>query len=225
MDKLPFTVYDFFGYLSAGFVLLVGIAAAFTDSESWQRTPGAGVALLLIVIAYTAGHVVANMAGYLLEGVLVRRILSPPNKLLFTVGTSRWSRLFPGYFRPLPREQRERVLALAATRGITEPGEGLFYHCFNAAKEDPTSLGRLETFLNLYGFARNMSLATLIVAACLLAGTLTGNAKTGALIAPGWWVAAAFAASIGLLYRYLKFFRHYSVEVFVSYAERAPTTA
>jgi hypothetical protein len=220
VDKLPFTVYDFFGYLSAGFVLLVGIAAAFTDSESWQRTPGAGIALLLIVMAYTTGHVVANVAGYLLESAFVRRMLGPPNKVLFSEGKSRWARLFPGYFRPLVSEQRERVMARAAIRGITEPGEGLFYHCFSAAKEDATTMARLETFLNLYGFSRNMSLATLIVAGCLAAGSLSGNAKTGMLIAPGWWAAAALAASLGLLYRYLKFFRHYSVEVFVSYAER-----
>ena len=64
-----------------------------------------------------------------------------------------------------------------------------------------------------------MAISTLIVAAALLAGTLLGTAKTGALVAPGWWAAAALAASVGLLYRYLKFFRHYSVEVYVSYAE------
>src|SRR6266498_2496011 len=33
------------------------------------------------------------------------------------------------------------------------------------------------------------------------------------------WAAAAVVAAVGLLYRYLKFFRLYSVEVFVRYAE------
>jgi hypothetical protein len=219
MDKLPFTVYDFFGYLSAGFVLLVGLAAAFTGSEAWQHTPGVGVALLLVVLAYTAGHVIANISGYLIEGTLVRRILGAPNKVLFAESRPRWARLLPGYYRPLPLEQRERVLARAAQAGITEPGEGLFYHCFGAAKGNVVTQARLENFLNLYGFCRNMAISTLIVAAALLGGTILGTAKTGTLVAPGWWAAAALAASVGLLYRYLKFFRHYSVEVYVSYAE------
>jgi hypothetical protein len=222
MDKLPFTVYDFFGYLSAGFVLLVGLAAAFTGSESWQRTPGATVGLLLVVVAYTAGHVIANVSGYLIEGTLVRRILGAPNKVLFAESGPQWARLLPGYYRPLPPEQRKRVLGRAAQAGITEPGEGLFYHCFSAAKESESTMTRLSTFLNLYGFCRNMAVSTLIVAIALFAGMLLGTAETGHLVAPGWWAAGAFLASIGLLYRYLKFFRHYSVEVFVSYAEPPP---
>jgi hypothetical protein len=225
VDKLPFSVYDFFGYLSAGFVLLVGLAAAFTGSEAWQRTPGAGVALLLVVVAYTAGQVIANISGYLIEGSLVRRILGAPNKVLFAESRPRWAWLLPGYYRALPLAQRERVLTRAEQSGVTEPGEGLFYHCFAAAKSSPATLARLESFLNLYGFCRNMAISTLIVAVALLAGTLLGTAKTGALVAPGWWAAAALAASVGLLYRYLKFFRHYSVEVFVSYAESPDTKA
>ena len=92
MDKLPFSVYDFFGYLSAGFVLLVGLAAAFTGTESWQRTPGATVGLLLVVVAYTAGHVIANLSGYLIEGTLVRRVLGTPSILLFQERSTRSTR-------------------------------------------------------------------------------------------------------------------------------------
>ncbi len=219
MDKLPFSVYDFFGYLSAGFVLLVGLAAAFTGTESWQRTPGATVGLLLVIVAYTAGHVIANVSGYLIEGTLVRRVLGTPSTVLFQERRSRWAKLLPGYYRPLPPEQRQRVLNRAVEAGITGPGEGLFYHCFSAAKERESTMTRLSTFLNLYGFCRNMAVSTFIVAIALFAGTLLGTAKTGHLVAPGWWAGGAFLASIGLLYRYLKVFRHYSVEVFVSFAE------
>lgn len=220
MDKLPFSVYDFFGYLSAGFVLLVGLAAAFTGTESWQRTPGATVGLLLVVVAYTAGHVIANVSGYLIEGTLVRKVLGTPSTVLFQEHKPRRrARLLPGYYRLLPLEQRQRVLSRAAEAGITGPGEGLFYHCFSTAKERESTMTRLSTFLNLYGFCRNMAVSTLIVAITLFVGTRLGTAKTGHLVAPGWWALGAFLASIGLLYRYLKFFRHYSVEVFVSYAE------
>ena len=222
MDKLPFSVYDFFGSLSAGFVLLVGVAAAFTGSESWQRTPTTVIGLLLVVVAYIAGHVIANISGYLIEGVLVRRVFGTPSVVLFQKHKPRWrARLLPGYYRPLPLEQRERVLGRASEAGITGPGEGLFYHCFSAAKERESTMTRLSTFLNLYGFCRNIAVSTFFVAIALFTGTLLGTAKTGHLVPPGWWAAGAFLASIGLLYRYLKFFRHYSVEVFVSYGEPA----
>jgi len=36
---------------------------------------------------------------------------------------------------------------------------------------------------------------------------------------PLLWAIVAFVAAIGMFYRYLKFFRHYTVEVFTTYAE------
>lgn len=112
----------------------------------------------------------------------------------------------------IPEGQRVRAALNLSALTILGPSDDFY------AADAPT-LVRLGTFLNLYGFARNMSLATLIVAGALLAGTLTGNAKTGMLIAPGWWAVGALVASVGLLYRYLKFLRQYSVEMFVGYAE------
>lgn len=40
-----------------------------------------------------------------------------------------------------------------------------------------------------------------------------------------WWALIALTAGVGMLYRYLKFHRLYSVEVFVGYPELpSPTT-
>lgn len=219
MDQLPFSVYDFFGYLSAGFVLLVGLVAAFTGTDSWQETPSLMVGLLLVVAAYTAGHVIANISGHLVEGAFVGKLVGKPSIVLFEAVPSRWAKVFPGYFRPLPRNQRERVLERASAAGIHKAGDALFFHCFGVVKEREPVAVRLNTFLNLYGFCRNMAVALLFTAVALLAGTLLGSAKTGAVVPPGWWAAGGGLASIGLLYRYLKFYRHYAVEVFISYAE------
>src|SRR5689334_9933697 len=51
MSQLPFSIYDFFGYLASGFVVLVGLAAAFVGSDAWQESPETIVTLLLIVAA------------------------------------------------------------------------------------------------------------------------------------------------------------------------------
>jgi hypothetical protein len=220
MDKLPFSVYDFFGYLASGFVLLVGVAAAFTNNDNWQSDPSLIVGLLLVILAYTSGHVVANVAGFLLEATFARRVLKSPTVNLFSpAATGRWRYIFPGYYKPLPEAQRTRVLSRAAAAGITLPSEGLFFHCFATVKAREDVMSRLNTFLNLYGYCRNMCLTLLAVAVALGVGTAwTHTARTGQ-VAPGWWAVGAALAAVGLLFRYLKFYRLYAVEVYINYAE------
>jgi hypothetical protein len=79
-------------------------------------------------------------------------------------------------------------------------------------------LERLNVFLNLYGFCRNVCMALVIVAPALLLGIILGSAETGE-VGPGWWVAAGLIAAVGMFYRYLKFFRQFAVEVYTSYSK------
>jgi hypothetical protein len=221
MERLPFTVYDFFAYLSSGFVVLIGIAAAFTNSDTWQDSPTAIVGLLLVVLAYVVGHVVATVSAYLFEAVLVGRILGTPSVNLFKEApATKWAGVFPGYFKALPPEQRRRVLEKARGEGIDQPGQGLFFQAWARVKERQAVMERLSTFLNVYGFCRNMAMALLVTGGALTVGSIIGTARTGDLVPPGWWAGAALAGSVAMIYRYLKFFRHYGVEVFLSYAER-----
>lgn len=75
-------------------------------------------------------------------------------------------------------------------------------------------LDRLNAFLNLYGFSRNVSMAALLIVPMLIVGALTGD------VAPRLWAASgALVTAVAMFYRYLKFFRLYTVEVFVNYAE------
>ena len=81
-------------------------------------------------------------------------------------------------------------------------------------------MGRLADFLNQYSFCRNLAMVSFIDAGIL------------------WWahhqpdgteqqlVLARIAAVVGvaLLLRYLKFLRHYSLEVFTTYAHADEAT-
>src|SRR5690349_14468078 len=117
MDRLPFTVYDFFGYLSSGFVLLVSITAAFVGYKPLKDSPGFILAVLFIVLAYIAGHIVANLSGDVIERRLVRNKLGMPSKhLLGQKQTGFWPTVFPGYHSRLPTETQQRVLTRAAGR-------------------------------------------------------------------------------------------------------------
>ena len=220
MDKLPFTVYDFFGYLASGFVLLAAVTAAFVGSEPLRNDPNVVVALLLVVAAYVAGHVVANLAGDLIERRVVRNRLGTPMSVLLGKQhlSPRAQRFFPGYAEALPDEIQKRVGEQAERDGITDRGEALFYHCHARLKADSAVSARLNIFLNLYGFCRNMTMALVLAAATLTVGIVAGTAEAGSHVEPAWWIAAALIAAVGLFYRYLKFLRQYAVELLTSYA-------
>jgi len=131
-----------------------------------------------------------------------------------------WASVFPGFYDQLPTQTANRVLRKSTEKaGISEAGRSLFFHCHSVVKRDKAVAERLSTFLNLYGFCRNISMALVIAALVLVVGG--GIRWYGGQIHPGkfLWAGAAVAASIGMFYRYLKFFRQYTLEVFVSYPE------
>jgi hypothetical protein len=216
MSSLPFSVYDFFGYLASGVVVLAGLTAAFVGYGPFQESPNLIVGLLIVIAAYILGQIVANIAGDLIERRLVRgRLGAPTDILVGNQASPRLAKALPGYYTPLPRGVQAQVEQRASDR----VGEALFFHCHAIMKSDPVVHGRLETFITLYGFCRNMVMALMLVALCLTIGLVLGTAETGPEVSPGWWVAATALAAVGLFYRYLKFYRQYSLELFTSYAE------
>lgn len=220
MDKIPFSVYDLFGYLTSGFLVMAAIDYAFHGG--WLLRPDIELVygVLWVVVAYITGHILANVSGYLLESKIVRRVLRSPEETLFSDNRPKWSRIFPGFYTSLPLETRTRVLQKAEGKaGIRQPGRGLYYHCFAIVKRNEACMTRLNTFLNLYGFCRNVCLSLVVVTILLLIGRAFDSQNSSVLSRGGLCPLISFAASIGMFYRYLKFFRHYTVEVFVTYAE------
>jgi hypothetical protein len=222
MDKLPFSVYDFFGYLASGFLVLVGAEFAFNGQWLLRKDLNIPQGIFWVVAAYIAGHIIANISGFLLEGQLVRKVLRSPEESLF--GDEKqgfWCLIFPGFYIPLPEETCARILRKSeAKAGIKACGRGLFFHCHPIVKRDANTLARLNTFLNLYGFCRNVSMASIIVVGMLLIGLLRDwQLRLPFQSAKLWWAVAATVGALGMFYRYLKFFRQYTVEVFVTYAE------
>jgi hypothetical protein len=216
MDRLPFSGYDFFGYLASGFLLLVTSAVALDQERLLGKSPAAPLLLTAIVIAYVLGHVIAHLSGYLLENTLARRVLGPPERLLLAPGSSRGlrHRLFAGYFEPLPDRVRERAMQTSRARGWGEADRGHFLQALEVARHDPIVATRLESFLNLYGFARNTAMALILCAGELGLGALASSSP-----AKGFWACAALLTALVLFFRYLKFYRLYTAEVFFASLE------
>jgi len=219
VNKIPFSVYDFFGYLATGFLLLVAAAYA-TGRSAWlSEKPTLVMGFFWIIVAYVAGHIVAHIASaFLEEGVLRRGLGSPEGHLLAAKKTGWRARIFPGNFKPLPGATQKRVLAKAEQRGVAVSDRSFFFHCHPLVKRDQATLERLNTFLNLYGFARNLCMALLLTVPLLLYRAVWGSGF-GFQQGPLLWAIVAFIAALGMFYRYLKFFRHYTMEVFTTYAE------
>jgi hypothetical protein len=219
LNQLPFSVYDFFGYLASGAVVLAGITVGFVGYEPLRDTPSLLIGLILLVAAYITGQIVANLAGDLVERRLVADRLHRPTEILvgaYVPGRiASW--LLPGYSTALPSRVQEQITGQAGGR----VGEALFFHCHAVMKSDSVVQARLETFITLYGFCRNMLVALLLVAVSLGVGLIIGSADTGPIVSPAWWLVAAVFAAVGMFYRYLKFYRQYALELLTSYAERA----
>jgi hypothetical protein len=222
LDKVPFSVYDFFAYLSCGSVLLATFDYVFGFGLLTQEKIAPLFAVFLVVLAYVCGHIVSHFSSFLYEYVAVSRLLKRPNDLLMG-GTPRWRiqrLLFPHFFRALPTEVQLRVISKTAAREFSGKGEGLFLHCYAVVTENETRQNRLDALRNQYSFSRNMSFAFLVAAVSIFLAHYYGVHP----VRLRWALISGFCA-IPLFYRYLKFFRQYSYELFLRYAELEPVKA
>lgn len=220
MDKIPFSVYDFFAYLSSGTVVLATIDYIWGLGILERKEIGPVIGVVLVILAYVTGHIVAQFSSFLIEHTVVKRVLKRPLVLLLGE-RPRWvvfAWVFPNFHRPFPADTRRKIKEQAAARSCTPEGEGLFLHAYSVVTTtSERAQARLDNFRNQYGFARNMSLAFLVPAIAIVATHFYGAHP----VRLRWSLLAAFA-SVCLFYRYLKFFHQYSYELLIRYAELPP---
>ena len=222
-QKIPFTSYDFWAYLSAGFLLLFAAdyvaGTALLSRDSWTVVQS----VVAVSCAYAVGQVVASASASVFERGLVGTILGYPRNVLFGKPTA-WRvvrLLLPGYFKGLPNQTTKLALDKAKLVGIDGPGEALFWAAFANARATPVVMGRLDNFLNLYGFCRNIALVSFLNGAMLYWSYRWGKGQDVNL----YWSWGSAALGVGMTLRYLKFYRHYAVEVFTSYAHSKEAAA
>ena len=108
--RTPFSIYDFFGYLAAGFLLLVAIDFSCNGARLLTGPIGPVQALLGTLLAYIVGHLVAHIASTVIETLFLRKFLGSPEEHLLGPRASSWkAKLFPGTFKPLPEGTQDRI--------------------------------------------------------------------------------------------------------------------
>jgi hypothetical protein len=181
-----------------------------------RKEVGPALGVVLVVLAYITGHIVAQFSAFLIEHTVVKRILKRPLALLLGE-KPRWvvfAWVFPNFHRAFPENTQRRIKEQAASRSCTFEGEGLFLHAYSVVTTNERAQARLDDFRNQYGFARNMSCAFLAAALAIVMMHFYGAHP----VRLRWAALTAFAA-VSLFYRYLKFFHQYSYELFLRYAE------
>ncbi|MEQ8693896.1 MAG: hypothetical protein RIC85_01015 [Gammaproteobacteria bacterium] len=227
MDKLlRFSDYDVFAYLASGFTALAGwdllFSSGYVIGAQWSASSGT----LTIVAAYVIGQIIASPAAWIIERQFVRRVLGHPTAVLLRSeplsGWRKWASHFSlaEYYRPLETNVADRLRAFMMAKEISS-SEGLFWQAFSVAKASPSATARMDAFLKLYGFCRNIAfvafatglgLATKLALHCRNTDW-DDEAKVMAL-----YSSITFLIAVGMLFRYLKFHRLFSVEVLVTFA-------
>lgn len=214
MNRIPFSVYDYFGHLASGFLLIVVLDYVIGEQWLLLENPPIGLWLVGVLVAYIIGQIIANPSAWLFERIIVNKWLMSPVVNLLRESPKTWlRRLFPGYFTPFPIAIRKKVMEKAEIYGISGPEPALFIHAFGKVKKDENAMARLNTFLNLYGFCRNISFVCLLAFLILIATSWGGWGNLDRLP----WAFVALVGSIGMFYRYVKYFRQYSYELFITY--------
>ncbi|MGD0202110.1 MAG: hypothetical protein ABSD27_15335, partial [Bryobacteraceae bacterium] len=167
MDRLPFDPYDFFGYIPAGLLAVVGMELVFGFPQVLGKDLKAVEIALLILGVYVAGQAIATPAKFLLEDVIVDKILKRPTINLLRDKPPRLGRLiFPGFYKPLPPAARKRVKDLAA--GLKAEDLFMAVRYCSQVRSDEKLIKRLDSFRDKYGFNRNLAFTSLVFGGALL---------------------------------------------------------
>jgi hypothetical protein len=177
------------------------------------------VSLFCLLVAYVSGHILSTASSYFLERVLVEKILFLPGDNMFrTEEKIFW--LFNAYRRSYPSSFIEPFknrfeLNIGLEWGNVTARER-YWLCFHYIKEhSPEALLRVMHFLNLYGFARNLSMAFLSTSGMIAAILYFSGAEFG--VDTIVLLLAYVVVAIGLFWNYLKLLRRHNDEIFRSF--------
>ena len=232
--SVPFTLFDYFSYLIAGFVLLLSAdysLCGLSHVTAFEVKTGWIWLAVFLIIAYVLGHAIAGVASPLLQRGVVDRWPGRPCEHLLTSAPesapAKSRRAWREYHTPLAKPVQDAVRKAAQKAiGADEPplDTGAIFNISDACvRKDADSYAFIERCASLFSFCRNLSVALLASAILFAWGgyfhTVAQNQdKSGPLVAGWLLITVAFVGSVALFFRYLKFYRLHAATVFYSFA-------
>lgn len=226
----PLTDYDFYACVISGALLIAAADYVFFGATLLNRGDWSVVQTVIwIGVAYVVGQIAAAPSSALIEHLLSRKWLHSPTTILLGLAEPRWrERVIASVFAqheytPMPSKLRERIKAAAAHRlrcnEVELDSETVFQIAFPVARGVSDTATRLDRFIALYGFARNLAFAALVASGILVFALLRAFDATTL-----WLLAAALVVFIGMFGRYIKFYAAYGAEVLRTFGKVASDT-
>ncbi len=240
--SIPFSLYDFFGYLLPGFtfgillvnsgdlVLMYGKLVANYGGQAvthdykpimpevlvmMKYSPFIGI-LITVIGAYIAGHILSSLSSLLFERFFVEKLLKFPASNLFTLTRTKapiWRQLcFPKYRKPYNEDFRKAFLTIFEIRFNLKEPQP--HEIFWLSFEE-ISLKAPAAFARSTHFLNLYGFSRTMSMAFLLAGLgLTIGAFRNDFLVPCFLVLCYFGLSFLMFWNYLKLLRRLNDEVF-----------
>jgi len=167
----------------------------------------------------------------------------PATNLLLNRNAGLGGKLFRQYFDSFPKQIRKKILEKAEGENLEIPQaykaslsdkeykneeitntikrdlKALYLHAYSLVKLNELAMAQQDTFLKLYGFARNISLSSLIVTPFIIFQSIR-------CFSQNWhWLVIFPTTGIAMFYVYLKFYRWHTRELFLAYSELHPQSS
>ena len=203
--KIPFNVFDFFGYLITGFLfevfLFFGIGLRISDILPADIYLKGG---LIIIFAYILGHIIAFFASLVVEGFIMKKFFGYPSENLFDNPKTNKKAYKKDFQEALIKAYKDKT-------GLGFDPHNFFKFAFHYVKESsPVTFARLGIFINLYDFLRNLCMLFLIMA-------IWSFINFFFLGWPVYLFLLFIVLSVIFYFRFLKFFNLFADEVFRSF--------
>lgn len=220
----PLTDYDFYAHIAAGMVLIGAIDYACFGSVLVNRTEWTVVQTVFwAAMAYVTGHLIAGPAAGLVEHAITRNLLHSPTAIMLGFAQPRlrekivrWvfaQREYAPYSTALQtRIKKAAAKALGTTPGRLTDADDVFRVAHPLARSNADAAARMDSFLNQYGFCRNLCFTAFISIGLLLWHLYNSFTLITLMLLP-----LAALLLVGMYGRFLKFYAAYAKEVLLTY--------
>jgi hypothetical protein len=221
MGDPPFGLRDYLAYGITGLIVVLAVEVAYRGHVPLSVDLTAAQGVVLAVVSYLVGHVVAETWATRVLRFVNRRAAEPVNAVMSDVPRSR---LFTGYLMPLAAPTRRNIEMAAATCGLAmargDNGRYATGDC-QALREIATAVvrevhatpDRIARYGTLEDVSRNLFAAAVCSVPILVVGAV-GHHDASLGLAAGAMVAFAMS----MWYRHLHFRRLYWAVVLPAFA-------
>lgn len=218
-NYFPFTDYDFYAYLTSGTLMLAVIDFAFNDAsfltyENWNFAQ----IVAAVTAAYVTGHIIATFAPLFVETFATSKLISKPITLQLGYETPNFIERLIGllvgrYYGPFETSIQQQIIARAREKLELESkekpsAEDVLQVGFRSSFSSENTRFRIDSFLNQYGFCRNIAFVALLATLIFAGKSFCSDFPLGIQLVTG-----SFIVFIGMFVRFVKFLSSFQAEV------------